>query len=123
MDHSQNFLHLVQDAKKRIKEISIDRLTKLIEENELFTLIDVREDNEWNSGHLLGAHHIPRGILERDIEKTILEKNTPLILYCGSGYRSALAADSLMKMGYSHVFSLKGGITAWRDYGLPITSN
>ena len=121
MDHSANFLHLVQDAKSRIKEISSEKLIKLIEEKAHFILIDVRESDEWTSGHLFGALHMPRGVLERDIEKVISEKDTPLILYCSGGYRSALAADTLMKMGYTNVLSLAGGMKTWREQNLPIT--
>ena len=116
----QNYQALVKDAKTRIKEMSAGELKALQSSGEKFTLIDVREDNEWSAGHATGAMHLSRGVLERDIEGKLPQKDAKLVLYCHSGSRSALAADSLMKMGYSNVYSLAGGITAYQSAGLPM---
>jgi rhodanese-related sulfurtransferase len=113
------FQTMVQDAKTRIKEMNVDQLKTLQASGEKFTLIDVREDNEWAAGHATGAVHMSKGVIERDIETKIPQKNAKLVLYCGGGSRSALAADSLMKMGYSDVFSLAGGLGAYQKAGLP----
>lgn len=110
---------LVKDAKTRVHELSVDQLKAMQASGEKFTLIDVREDNEWAAGHAAGAVHLSKGVLERDIEAKTPQKDAKLVLYCGSGARSALAADSLMKMGYSNVFSLAGGISAYKSAGLP----
>jgi len=110
---------LVKDAKTRIKEMDIDQLRTLQSSGEKFTLIDVREDNEWTSGHAVGALHISKGVIERDIESKVAQKDARLVLYCAAGSRSALAADALMKMGYSNVFSLAGGFGAYKSAGLP----
>ncbi len=117
---SPAFLALVNDAKTRIKEIDVSRLKALQSSSDPFTLIDVREDNEWTDGHIPGSVHIGRGVLERDIESRVPRKDTTIILYCRGGSRSALAADALMKMGYSKVASLAGGITAYKSAGLSI---
>ena len=109
---------LVKDAKNRIKEINVDQLKTLQSSGEKYTLIDVREDNEWAAGHAVGAVHIGKGVIERDIESKIPQKDSRLVLYCGGGSRSALAADALMKMGYSNVVSLAGGIGAYKAAGL-----
>lgn len=115
MEHSKEFLAIVDDAKSRIKEISVaDTLDRMKHGAEL---IDVREDKEFETDHAVGARHIGRGILERDIVQTFHDKSTELILYCGGGYRSALAADMLQKMGYTNVLSMAGGWKAWRDAG------
>ena len=114
-----NYQALVKDAKTRIKEMNIDQLKTLQSSGEKFTLIDVREDNEWTAGHAAGATHIGRGIIEREIESKVPQKDARLVLYCGSGHRSALAADALQKMGYTNVFSLAGGIGAYKSAGLP----
>ena len=111
---------LVKDAKTRIKEIDIDQLKALQSSGDKFTLIDVREDNEWAAGHAKGAVHLGKGVIERDIESGIPQKDAKLVLYCGSGSRSALAADALTKMGYSNVFSLAGGLNAYKSANLPI---
>lgn len=111
---------LVKDAKTRVKELDVERLKALQSSHEKFTLIDVREDSEWTSGHASGAVHIGKGVIEREIESKVPQKDATLILYCGGGSRSALAADSLMKMGYSNVFSLAGGLGAYKSSGLPI---
>src|SRR5262245_37932156 len=118
--HNQAFLAIVKDAKSRVKEINIDQYKQMLGRREQHLLVDVREDSEWNAGHAAGAIHLGKGIIERDIENAVPDKKTPMILYCGGGFRSALAADNLQKMGYTAVISLDGG---WRDYqnaGLPV---
>ena len=117
MKHSQGFLDLVNDAKSRVREVSVAETQQRMQENPEAKLIDVREDNEWNDAHARGAIHLGKGIIERDIETTVAGKDTELILYCGGGYRSALAADALQKMGYTNVFSLAGGWKAWKEAG------
>ena|ERR1700730_14094623 len=116
---NSGFQTLVNDAKSRIKEMNVDQLKALQASGEKFTLIDVREDNEWDAGHATGAVHLSKGVIEREIEKAAPSKDTKLVLYCGGGSRSALAADSLMKMGYSNAFSLVGGLGAYSKAGLP----
>ncbi len=119
MQHSEGFLKLAEEARRRVREIS----PKNAREKQLSTgtrLIDVREDHEWMEGHAAGAEHLGRGIIERDIEKTISHKATEVILYCGGGYRSALACDNLQRMGYTNVLSVAGGWKAWKAAGLPI---
>lgn len=111
---------LVADAKTRIKEMDVAQLKALQSSGAAFTLIDVREDNEWNDEHAKGAVHIGKGVIERDIESRVPQKDAKLVLYCRAGSRSALAADALLKMGYSNVFSLAGGITAYKAAGLPL---
>jgi len=118
--HSPAFLKLVNDVKPRIKECTIDDVKKKLERNESFHLIDVREESEWSAGHLPSAHYLGKGIIERDIETKIPDTSAPIILYCGGGFRSALAADNLQKMGYTNVLSMDGGFRAWKDAGLPI---
>ncbi|WP_337842254.1 rhodanese-like domain-containing protein [Rheinheimera sp.] len=115
--HSAGFLALVQDAKNRVTELSI---TELQQFNRPYVLVDVREDHEWQAGHLPGALHLGKGILERDIEKAVPDMQQTLVLYCGGGFRSALAADVLQKMGYKDVLSLAGGYSAWVAAGLPL---
>ena len=117
MQHSEEFLSVVNDAKSRIKETDVEGARKLMQSGA--ALIDVREDNEWEAGHAAGARHMGRGIIERDIVQTYPDKNTELILYCGGGFRSALAADMLQRMGYSKVFSMAGGWKAWKDSAAP----
>jgi len=118
-DNAQSgYQALVKDAKTRIKELDVDQLKALQSSGEKFMLIDVREDNEWDAGHAKGAVHISKGIIERDIEPKVPQKGVKLVLYCGGGSRSALAADSLMKMGYTNVFSLSGGFGAYKSAGL-----
>ena len=114
------FQDLVKDAKSRVKEMNVDELKVLQTSGEKFVLIDVREDNEWDAGHAVGAMHVSKGVIERDIDSKVPKKDTKLVLYCGGGSRSALAADSLMKMGFSDVFSLAGGISAYKSAGLPV---
>ena len=120
MEHSKEFLAIVVDAKERICEVSIDAAIERMEHGAL--LIDVREDNEWAAGHAAGARHMSRGVIERDIVQSIPEKNAELILYCGGGYRSALAADMLQRMGYTNVFSMAGGRKVWKDANAPTES-
>jgi rhodanese-related sulfurtransferase len=122
MDHSKGFLALVHDAKKRVRETDVHEINKRQKQGQSFHLIDVREDNEWNAAHLPGAIHLGRGIIERDIEKTIPDHNAEIVLYCGGGYRSALAADNLQKMGYTNVISMDGGFRVWKESGYPIES-
>ncbi len=117
MKHSEGFLNIVNDAKTRVREVSVAETQQRIRANPKAKLIDVREDNEWNEAHAAGAIHLGKGIIERDIETTVPDKDTELILYCGGGYRSALATDSLQKMGYRNVFSLAGGWKAWQEAG------
>ena len=114
MKHSEGFLNIVNDAKSRIREVTVAATQA---RNADAKLIDVREDNEWEAGHAAGAIHLGKGIIERDIEKTVPDKATELILYCGGGYRSALAVDALQKMGYTNVFSMAGGWKAWKEAG------
>lgn len=118
MIHSKEFLAVVHDAKSRVKECDVAGARTRIEQGA--TLIDVREDNEYATGHAAGARHMGRGIIERDIVQAFPDKSTELILYCGGGYRSALAADMLQKMGYTNVTSMDGGWKAWKDSGAPI---
>jgi rhodanese-related sulfurtransferase len=115
--HNAGFLALVNDAKTRVKEIDIDGYKKMPREGHL--LVDVREDNEWAAGHAQGAIHLGKGIIERDIESQVPDKSTTLVLYCGGGFRSALVADELQKMGYTGAISLDGGWRAWNAAGLP----
>jgi rhodanese-related sulfurtransferase len=118
MKHNEGFLALVNDAKSRVKEISIDEYKTMPREGHL--LIDVREDNEWAAGHAEGATHLGKGIIERDIETKVPDKSATLVLYCGGGFRSALVADALQKMGYQNPISLDGGWRAWNQAGLPV---
>ena len=118
--HSEGFLALVADAKKRIHEVDIDEYKRLRELGEAGQLVDVREDNEWDANHACGAIHLSKGIIERDIETTFPDKTTKLVLYCGGGYRSALATDNVQKMGYTNVISLDGGWRAIEASGLPL---
>lgn len=121
--HGAAFVALVDDAKSRIREISIDDYRRRVEAGEPLILIDVREDHEWVRGRLPGAVHVGRGILERDAEQMFADKATPLVLQCGGGFRSALSADSLQKMGYTNVTSLAGGYREWVGQGLPVESD
>jgi rhodanese-related sulfurtransferase len=118
--HSPAFLKLVESIRPHIKELSIDDVKKKLERGEAFQLIDVREDHEWNAGHLPGALHLGKGIIERDVEAKFPDQNAELVLYCGGGFRSALAADNLQKMGYTKVYSMDGGWRGWNDAKLPI---
>ena len=118
--HSEGFLALANDAKKRIREIDIEEYKRLRQSGEAGQLVDVREDHEWEAAHAAGAMHLSKGTIERDIEKTFPDKRTKLVLYCGGGYRSALATDNLQKMGYVNVISLDGGWRAIEASGLPL---
>lgn len=120
MQHNPGFLKLVEDVKKRIKECTVAEVKARLDRSEAFHLIDVREDHEFAKDHAKGARHLGRGILERDIETTIPDKQAPIVLYCGGGFRSALSADSLQQMGYTNVVSMDGGIRAWREAGYPV---
>jgi len=119
MEHSEGFLKLAEEAKRRIREISVEETMERMNSGDEVHLIDVREDNEWQKGHARGALHLGKGIIERDIEREVPDKGTELILYCGGGYRSALAADSLQRMGYYDVSSMAGGWRAWKEAGAP----
>jgi rhodanese-related sulfurtransferase len=117
--HNPAFLALVNDAKTRVREIDIEQYKKMLEDGDPHVLVDVREDSEWAAGHASGAEHIGKGVIERDIEAKVPDKNATLVLYCGGGYRSALAGDALRSMGYARVISLDGGWRAWQQAGLP----
>jgi rhodanese-related sulfurtransferase len=120
MKHSEGFLRLVNEAKTRIREVSVTDTQERLADNNSAMLIDVREDTEWTAAHAKGAIHLGKGIIERDIEATVPDKATEVILYCGGGYRSALAADVLQDMGYTNVFSMAGGWKAWQESGAEI---
>jgi len=118
--HSPRFLQLVNDAKSRINETNVQEVKQRLDRGERFHLIDVREESEWAKGHLPRAVHLGKGIIERDVEQQFPDTNTELVLYCGGGFRSALAADNLQKMGYTKVTSMDGGWRGWTDAGLPV---
>jgi rhodanese-related sulfurtransferase len=120
MQHSPGFLALVTDARRRIRECTVADVRQRLDRGDRFHFVDVREDGEFAVDHAAGARHIGRGILERDVESLIPDKGADIVLYCGGGYRSALAADSLQRMGYSNVVSMDGGIRAWREAGYAI---
>ena len=120
MKHAEGFLKLVNDAKSRIREVTVAETRERMNADKRVRLIDVREDNEWQAAHAAGAEHLGKGIIERDVEAIIPDKSTEVILYCGGGFRSALAADVLQRMGYTNVFSMAGGWKAWKDAGAPI---
>jgi rhodanese-related sulfurtransferase len=120
MTHSPGFLKLVKDAKTRVEEIEIDDYRSMRESGEEHILVDTREDSEWAAGHVAGAVHLSKGVIERDIEAKAPDKRATLVLYCGGGFRSALAADNLQKMGYTNVISLDGGWKALKESGVPI---
>jgi rhodanese-related sulfurtransferase len=120
MDHSPEFLKIVTDAKTRVREITVDQTAAWLKQNPKVVLLDVREDSEWNTGHAAGAVHLGKGVLERDIEKLIPDPTTEIIMYCGGGYRSALACDVAQKMGYRSVHSLIGGYKAIKAAGWPV---
>ena len=120
MQHSEKFLAIVEDAKSRIRETTTDEVRADLTSGAEFRLIDTREESEWNAGHAEGAIHLGKGTIERDIEMAVPDEDSKIVLYCGGGYRSALAADALQKMGYRRVYSLAGGWRAWRAAGLPL---
>ena len=117
MDHAPRFLKLVEETKSAIDEVTIADVKAKLARGDAFDLVDVREDREWTAGHIKGARHLGRGILERDIENAIPDTGREIVLYCGGGFRSALAAESLKKMGYTNVFSMAGGWRAWNESG------
>lgn len=118
--HTPGFLKIVNDAKSRIKECTIDEMRARQAKGDKFLLVDVREESEWAAGHIPGAIHLGKGVIERDVETKIPDQSTPLVLYCGGGFRSALAADNLQKMGYTNVISMDGGVRGWKEKGLPL---
>lgn len=120
MEHSEGFLKLAEEARRRIREISVEETLERMNSGDELQLIDVREDNEWEKGHARGALHLSKGIIERDIEKTVPNKGMELILYCGGGYRSALAAEAIQRMGYYDVSSMAGGWRAWKEANAPV---
>ena len=117
MKHSPAFLQIVNDAKSRIKECTVTDVSPRIKRGEQFNLVDVREESEWAAGHLPGAVHLSKGIIERDVEQRFPDKNAEIILYCGGGFRSALVADNLKKMGYTNAISMDGGFRDWKESG------
>jgi len=119
--HSPGFLTLVNDAKKRIRETDVHEVKRRLDAKEIFLLVDTREESEWARGHLPGAVHLSKGVIERDIEERIPEKDATIVLYCGGGFRSALAAENLQKMGYRNVISMDGGWRGWVEAGYPTT--
>jgi rhodanese-related sulfurtransferase len=121
MQHSEQFLKIVRDAKSRVKETTVADVQRRKDAGETFHFVDVREESEFAAGHAVGAMHLGKGTIERDIEKAIPDPNAKIILYCGGGFRSALAADNLQKMGYSNVESMDGGFRGWEAAGLPVT--
>ena len=121
--HSPLFLKIVQEAKQRVRECTVKDVKQRLDTGQSFRLIDVREESEWTKGHLPGAVHLGKGVIERDIEKTIPETDAPIVVYCGGGFRSALAADNLQRMGYSNVISMDGGFSGWRDAGYPVVND
>jgi rhodanese-related sulfurtransferase len=120
--HAAAFLKLVQDAKNDVAECTVQDVKQRLDRNEPFHLVDVREDREWDAGHLPRAIHLGKGIIERDVEKTIPDTAAPVVLYCGGGFRSALAAKSLRDMGYANVISMDGGFSGWKNAGYPVES-
>lgn len=120
-NHPPRFLKIVDDARTRVKETTVDAVKSRLDRGDKFLLIDVREESEFAKDHLPGAVWLGKGIIERDIEQRVPELNTEMVLYCGGGFRSALAADNLQKMGYGQVISMDGGIRGWREKGYPLT--
>jgi len=117
--HNPGFLRLVEEARERVRTFSIEEFVERLQRGERFVLLDNREEHEWRRGHLPGAHHMSKGVIERDIETAITEKDTPIVCYCGGGYRSVLVCDSLQRMGYTNVVSLDGGFRGWNARGMP----
>lgn len=120
--HSPRFLKIVEEVRPRIRECTVEDVRGRLEAGETFHLVDVREESEFAAGHIPGAVHLGKGVIERDVESRFADPDTPLVLYCGGGYRSALAADNLQRMGYTNVISMDGGFRGWREAGLPIES-
>lgn len=121
MQHSPRFLKIVNDAKSKVKEITVDEVKQKLDDGEKFLLVDVREESEFAKDHLPGAIHLGKGVIERDIEARVPDEKTPMILYCGGGFRSAMAAENLQKMGYTKVLSMDGGVREWREKKYPMT--
>lgn len=121
--HPPRFLKIVDDARSRVRETNVDDIKKRMDRGDKLLLVDVREESEYAKDHLPGAIHLGKGVIERDIEQRVPDLNREMILYCGGGYRSALAADNLQKMGYSNVISMDGGIRGWREKGYPLTKD
>jgi rhodanese-related sulfurtransferase len=122
-NHPEGFVKLVNDAKKRVKEENFRETKKRVDSGEKFFLVDTREESEWARGHLPGAIHLGKGVIERDIERTIPDKSATIVLYCGGGFRSALAADNLQKMGYQNVISMDGGWRGWTEANFPVVKD
>lgn len=120
MQHSPRFLQIVDDARKRVRETTVDQVKARLDRGEKFMLVDVREESEFAKDYLPGAIHLGKGVIERDVEARVPDLSAPLVLYCGGGYRSALAADNLQKMGYTNVLSMDGGIREWREKAYPL---
>ena len=121
VQHPPRFLKIVEDAKTRVRETNVDEVKARLDRGDKFVLVDVREESEFQKDHLPNAIHLGKGVIERDIEQKIPDLNTPLVLYCGGGFRSALAADNLQKMGYTNVISMDSGVRGWREKGYPFT--
>ncbi len=121
--HPPRFLSIVDDARKRIRETNVEEVKKRMDRGDNFLLVDVREESEYANDHLPGAIHLGKGVIERDIEERVPRLDTEMILYCGGGFRSALAADNLQKMGYTNVISMDGGIRGWREKAYPLTKS
>ena len=121
MHHSPRFLKIVEDARARVKETNVEEVKSKLDRGEKFLLVDVREESEFAKDHLPGAIHLGKGVIERDIESQVPDLNTQMVLYCGGGFRSAMAADNLQKMGYTNVFSMDGGVRGWREKNFPLT--
>jgi rhodanese-related sulfurtransferase len=119
--HPPRFLEIVNDAKRRVRETTVDEIKSRLDRGDKFLLVDVREESEWQNDHLPGAIHMNKGVIERDVEKKVPDLNAEMVLYCGGGFRSALAADNLQKMGYTNVISMDGGVRGWREKGYPMT--
>jgi rhodanese-related sulfurtransferase len=120
MQHSPRFLAIVEEVKQRVRELNVEQVKAKLDQKEPFVLVDVREESEWAKDHLPGAVHLGKGIIERDVEQRVPDTATEIVLYCGGGFRSALAADNLQKMGYTNVISMDGGIRDWRERGFPV---
>ena len=121
MQHPERFLKIVNDAKSRVRETNVDEVKSRLDHGDKLVLVDVREESEFAKDHLPGAIHLGKGVIERDVEAKVPDLDAPLVLYCGGGFRSALAADNLQKMGYTNVISMDGGIRVWREKGHPLT--
>ena len=121
MKHTPGFLKIVNDAKSRVKETTVDEVKQKLDRGDKVLLVDVREESEFAKDHLPGAIHLGKGVIERDIEARVPDVKTPMVLYCGGGFRSALAADNLQKMGYTNVLSMDGGVREWREKNYPMT--